>query len=392
MIRGRCLADGRTAAAALLTVAVLAFGLTACTSADAVAPVSPPPSEGVVPDAPEDGPHETPVTQEPAITGYGGEGELLQYAFTEPLGPYGVLYPPAATFGDIRAFNDSIFVSHDEFPSAYRDIELLGHDMLFVGNGSTAVLRVTFGFHGRVMQAHAFAPPERERPAGAAALIIPGSGVNQSTAIHRNVSTNIHHGFLDALEGRHTYVFVKPNEDVLAIHDGRKKLNESFIVAYHLNRGGSYSASYIVQSLAVTKHLQTRHPDMVVAGLSQGGTAALLNSMQSEPTYAIVLSGYSVIAEDAEWAGFDQVLLPGVWSRFLEPSTLGAHLGRLTTEYLFSWGTREQGTYRIEAEEGRTCERFEPFDIRIECVRFDGGHEVPVHQVRAFLTADGEAD
>ena len=84
------------------------------------------------------------------------------------------------------------------------------------------------------------------------------------------------------------YTFIKPNEDCLAFYNGEGKVNIAFFVNWLLNNATSFSAAYIVSAMAITKYLQQRHDKVVVAGLSQGGGAALLTSLQSRPTAAVI--------------------------------------------------------------------------------------------------------
>ena len=110
-----------------------------------------------------------------------------------------------------------------------------------------------------------------------AALIIPGSGINQSSRIYGNDPSNYHFGIMEALGSSfNKYVLIKPNEDCLAFHNGRQKLNNGFIINWLLDHEAFYSAHYITSSLAITKFLQDKYDKVVVAGLSQGGAAALL--------------------------------------------------------------------------------------------------------------------
>ena len=56
------------------------------------------------------------------------------------------------------------------------------------------------------------------------------------------------------------YTLIKPNEDILAWHDGQgHKVHGNYIWNWHLNRAGSYSVSYLVQSLAFAKWMKSKH-------------------------------------------------------------------------------------------------------------------------------------
>ena len=154
---------------------------------------------------------------------------------------------------------------------------------------------------------------------------------------------------------------------------------------WHLNHGGSYSASYIAQSLAFSKFLKEKYSQLVVAGLSQGAQAALLNSLQSAPDAEVIASGYSVIYEKIEYAGWQQIIIPGI-SSVLRSDSLINRIKKMRTDFFLSWGKREYGTFRIEAEEQRACQALLALKSdNIECIFHDGGHVFPVQEIRDLL-------
>lgn len=322
----------------------------------------------------------------PGGSEYQGEAELLQYAFTDPIIDREKLYPPITSLNGIYRANQSIFMNVSAFDDAYETLVLLGTDSLKLDGEKTKVLRVRFGLSE---ESSAYAYGEQTTVCGqgnSATLIIPGSGLNQSSGIIEQDPKNYHDGVMDALKNRgDLFVFIKPNEDILAFHDGTRKLNDAFVVNYHLNRGSSYSAIYLVQSLAMIKYLKSCYSRTIVAGLSQGGAAALLNALQSEPYAAIVSSGYSVINEKAEWSGFDQIIIPSTaYARLHDPAVLVEKLKRTPTKYLFTWGKEEKGTYRIEAEEQPSCKALETLP-NVQCAIHDAGHLFPVAEIQSFL-------
>ena len=130
---------------------------------------------------------------------------------------------------------------------------------------------------------------------------------------------------------------IKANEDYLAWHDGDGgKLTGEFIWNWHLNREGSYSVSYLVQSLALTKWLKGCSEEVILAGLSQGSAAVMLNALQSYPRAAIVASGVSLITSDTEWSGHNQIIsVPGYAELYEEDNLLSA-LERTPTQWFFS--------------------------------------------------------
>lgn len=181
------------------------------------------------------------------------------------------------------------------------------------------------------------------------------------------------------------FVLIKPNEDCLAIHNGIAKLDRLFYIDWLLNQGASYSALYIAHSLAITKYLQEKYDKVLVAGLSQGGFAALLNALQSRPTAAIIASGFSIIDEKVQLANYEAIIIPGLDKKF-STDEIRSSIQRLpTTNFLFTYGKREEGTYKIEAEERLTCNYLSSLK-NVECEIHNGGHVFPQDSIRRFLS------
>jgi len=325
------------------------------------------------------------ATETPSLT---AEGELLRLAFTGALIEHEKLLPAIESAQGIFKANESIYVPESWLADAYARLSIVESTRLLLDEGKTPVLRVRYRLRGKLYEAHAYgrtADPCKGR--GTASLVIPGSGLNQSSAIVEGSKENYHHGILEALaeNGGEVFVLVKPNEDILAFHDGAKKLDYAFIINYQLNRGGSYSASYIVQSLAVAKYLKTCYRSLIVAGLSQGGGAALLASLQAKPRAAIVSSGYSVNVRKFVWSGFEQIVLPGgsYWS-IHDAATLRSRISAQPTRYFFSWGKNDSAFFKIETETRPTCSALARLP-NAHCVIHDGGHSFPVDEIKAFL-------
>lgn len=315
--------------------------------------------------------------------------EVRAQAFADPIVAER-LFPPATALSDVRALNDSIFVNVADFGSAYDRMRIIGATKQQVGG--THILSVGFELAGKRHHAHAYLIDPKwnaSRHKRVASLIIPGTGTNMSTQM-----LNAAPGVAGAQLWRPAFgradgdlfLFIKPNEDALAFHDGKRKLSNLAVNNYHLNRGGSYAASYIVQSLALTKYLQSLYPKIVVAGLSQGGAATLLNAVQSKPDVAVVASGYSAIANGLEISNFEQIVIPGYWDGF-RPAALASKLGRMPSNFLFTWGLRDLPIYRLDREKALTCRFFKGKD-NIACLSHSGGHEWPVGQIQSFLAAE----
>ena len=318
-----------------------------------------------------------------------GEAELLVYAFTDPVEEVDLYYPPITDLAGIRSANDRIFMLREGFETAFENLQMLGAEQLTRPEGTVPVVRVRFSYQGRQHEAFAYGRlPAVCNGKNAASLIIPGSGLNQSLGIATGDKANYHHGILDALNaggGKSTYTLIKPNEDFRAWHDGNgKKLNGNFIWNWHLNREGSYSVSYLVESLAFTRWMQKCFEETLVMGLSQGGAGAMLNALQSRPNQAVVASGHSVISDQVEWSGTNQLIgVPG-YAALSRPEHLVDRLLNSPTQWLFSWGRAEVGTYKIEAEEQRTAKVIRELP-NVTTVIHDEGHVFPVSAIQLFL-------
>jgi hypothetical protein len=191
---------------------------------------------------------------------YRGEVGLLEEAFTDPVIDTDLYYPPINDLEGIRKANERIFMFREGFDSAFEKLEVTGVDQLDRSKGMLPVIRVRYRYQERQFEAFAYGnlPIASDSPK-LGSLIIPGSGINQSFYIAQHDLNNYHSGFIDLLnqKGFNTYILIKPNESLLAIHNGHlKKLNGGCIWNWQLNRGGSYSVSYIVASLAIMKWMK----------------------------------------------------------------------------------------------------------------------------------------
>ncbi len=329
------------------------------------------------------------ISQNAPLNGeYQGEQELLQYAFVDPTNETELYYSPITSLAGIRVANERIFMTRMGFEQAYDALEILGADQLNRPPESEPVLRVRFRYCNREYGAFFYGRlPASCSGQGSASLVIPGSGLNQSLNIAAGNPANYHYGILNALaeEEGQVYILIKPNEDFLAWHDGKNKMvNLNFIVQYHLNKGGSYSVSHLVQALAATKWINTCFDYSIVAGLSSGGATAMLVALQAYPNVAIVSAGYSFINSSAKWSSITGLMgVPGFGALDLKENAL-KRLRASSTNWFFSWGKAEVGTYRIEAEERITANAIEHLP-NVTISIHPGGHIFPVSEIKSFL-------
>lgn len=213
-----------------------------------------------------------------------------------------------------------------------------------------------------------------------AALIIPGSGHNQSLGIHTGVQDNYHCCLAQKIPGLTVFVQVKPNEDFRAWGNSLGKVNTDFYVNWHLNRGGSYSASYIIEAAALHKFLKSYFEKTALLGLSQGGHAALITTYLEPPDILVISSGHSVITDSVLWSGHNQIIIPGI-DNVVNTKYI---IDDLEIPILLTYGKEEIGLYKIEANTKKTCESYSSKQ-NVECLIHNGGHVFPEVEILEFL-------
>jgi hypothetical protein len=314
------------------------------------------------------------------------ETELLGFAFTDELIQDEQVHAPVISLVDIYESNKLLILPVENFYDAYNRLKIIDAAYQPLDHGATKLLKVTYALASRKYDAYAYTM-QADHLSQQATLIIPGSGLNQSSAIYKGDRTNYHYGIIEAFGSFDKFVLIKPNEDCLAIHNGKAKLNAQFYINWLLNQGASYSAVYIAHSLAITKYLQETYDKVVVAGLSQGGAAALLNALQSYPTAAIIASGFSIMSEKVDWAGYNQIIIPGLNKRLSMDAIRLIMQRSPTTHFLFTYGKGEEGTYKIEAEQRLSCDYSSSLE-NVKCEIHNGGHVFPTDIISKFLTAN----
>ncbi|MFC6999329.1 T9SS type A sorting domain-containing protein [Rufibacter roseus] len=307
------------------------------------------------------------------------DSEILKYGFNSPLvKTFGLINKKVETIEELSEQMKSFYIPAESFYDAYDSLKLVNHAQV---NGN--IFKLTYSLAGKEYDSYSLTKYSEEAKSSTAILIIPGSGDNQATEIfngegyHRDIVEQVK-------EFGDVFITVKPNDDFLAIHNGWSKLNYAFLTHYLINMNGSYSASYLINSIATVKLLKEQYKRVIIVGLSQGGSAALLNSLQSSPDATVVASGFTITREDFEWAFQDQIVIPGLVSRYSN-SFLHERIGSQATNYFFSWATNEIGIYKMEAHNGYTRDFFKDL-TNIEYLSHNQGHNYPVPQTNQFLS------
>lgn len=310
----------------------------------------------------------------------------LNAHFSYPISGYDKLkYAPIKTHGQLNNRIEALWTDTDSFETAFDKIVLLSSHL------DAHVFSLAYSYAGRKDTAYAYFKSSSKEKSNFGTLVIPGSGINQSSAIFYNddIGDN-YQSTIDGIANQYgeVFIYVKPNEDFLALHDGKRKIGPVSYVNYLLNKGGSYSAYYIIQSLALSKYLKEHYTGFYVCGLSQGGNAALINALQSQPAKAVVASGYSVLKSLPYRDGHDQVIIPGFKSIYTD-SQIRSLIAQSGTSFLFTWGQDETGPYGVEAAEQITKEFFQDLP-NVTCHIHPEGHIYYEPVISEYLSTNNQ--
>ena len=306
--------------------------------------------------------------------------ELEKYYFVSPIHESGyLLNKKVESIDDLKQQIDKMKIPLDNFQDAFNTIEISGSTLI-----ADSLMEIDFNYQGKSYSAFAYYKPTASENSGNTFLIIPGSRENQSSSIFNKDPENYQSNIMDlVLPFGDAYVYIKPNEDVLAIHNGEKKINYTGYVNYLLNSGSSYSANYIISAIAVSKYLKENYDNFCIAGLSQGGFACLLISLQTSPDISLVASGFSGSYGEKSNADHSQILIPNLYNIY-SFNTIKSIIMQQDTRYLFMWGKLEKGTYRIEVAEQPVMKQFSGIS-NVECVFHKFGHAYPHDEITSFL-------
>jgi pimeloyl-ACP methyl ester carboxylesterase len=278
------------------------------------------------------------------LSGQPDRNALLKIIFESPLIESELIYPQVTSLDSLSRLIESKFPFKDEeIYSAYKRLKINKADRVA---DTLCVVNASLNRKG----VNIYSYFKRGSDSTVAILMIPGSMDNQSYKIYHNLP-NYHNTydnifFLNAEFGD-SYLFIKPNEDILAIHNGQRKLSHEAIVPTLINWGTSYTANQIIQIIALIKHLKQTYEKVVVIGLSQGGYLALVTSVLAGPTAAVVASGYSIIFDELFFATLNQPISPNL-NRFFNREKVKKSISLGRTKYLFSWEISDNPIYGYE--------------------------------------------
>jgi len=307
--------------------------------------------------------------------------EVFNSHFVDPIiNNSDLINPPINNTNELNRLINKMKIDIDGFEIAFNSIILKGTFQ------RKNIISIIYQYKNKIDTTYAYFKPSKVENSNTAINIIPGSGINQSSSIvnFNNIFENYQSNADDIFsEYGDSYVFIKPNEDILAIHNGSKKINEVSFVNHLLNDGGSYSAYYILQTLVWSKFLKDNYNRLIVTGLSQGGLAALINSIQSKPQASIIASGFSKMMEMPLRNNHRQIIIPRLNSKF-NPISIKNRIKESETKYLFTYGLKEGGDYGLDAKKNITKKFFS--DVKNVVVKsHNGGHIYDSFTIQSFM-------
>ena len=304
-----------------------------------------------------------------------------RFAFISPLvEPVNQIDPPVQNMEQVNERVRKLEMDVSRFPNAYESLRVINPSFL-----KPDVFSLSFEI-GRTYTTYCYFEKSRSENSGTAFLLIPGSGFNQSSALLPGGVRNYHDGIFElARKYGDVYVYIKPNEDIRAIHNGHHKLDYDFITNTLIGHGGSYSAYYLVEAMAITKYLRQKYGRVVVAGVSQGGAAAALVGFQAWPDIVLCISGgYYPSDTYIIHASPFNIMIPGM-SKIVDTRSVADLVKGHPTRWLYTNGKSDIGGFRVLAEENLLSKHFHGIG-QVTVATHAGGHEVPTRIVDDYLS------
>lgn len=306
--------------------------------------------------------------------------ELGQHFINPIINSQKLRYPPVTSREQLNERINEMFINIDLF-SAYDKIHMISNvveDNVFIG---------VYSYKSKIDTVFAyFIRNDNNKNIGI--NIIPGSGINQSSQIiEKNRIQDNYQSNIDNISLKYgdVYVLIKPNEDILAIHNGHKKIGSVSFVNYLINKGGSYSSYYILKSLALSKFINKKYDKLYIMGLSQGGLAALINAIESRPDKAIIASGFTYFMSEPYRSSHNQIIIPD-YQNLDNPEKVYEEISKSTTNFLFTWGLDEQGLYGKDAHMRTTQNFFKPLP-NVKSIIHKEGHVYYEPAIIEFLSS-----
>lgn len=303
---------------------------------------------------------------------------IFPYIFTHELTPNQV-HPPISNISEFKKRISQFDLGTADLFKVTKTAKVLNTETI-----SDSIFNLTFQYNQKVYGSYSFFIPGEVSEDSVAFLIIPGSNDNQSTEIYNNSSLGYHKDIASkASKYGDTYIYIKPNQDILALYNNGRKLSETGFIPYLINYNFSYPAYYLSQCAVLASHLKKKYKKVVIIGCSQGGYGSLLVSLITKPKGSVVSSGFSILFQDIFWAGLDQVISSDI-SNLISNDVIYDSIINSPTKYFFSYGNQEIAYYYLEATKGYTKSFFEPLK-NVTFYSGNFGHTFPQPATEKFI-------
>lgn len=304
------------------------------------------------------------------------ESELFESLFIDQLINENLRYPACQNLEDAQSRIELMELSLGNIDSIYNQIDV---NSAVIQDG---LLVLAYSYHKRVDTAFAYYKNNTTKQEKLGTLIIPGSGINESIKIAENLGTYQQEIDDCLVHYSDVFILIKPNEGILAIHNGKAKLGGQSYLNHLVNTGSGYSGYYLLQSLAISKYLKQKYCKAGVSGLSQGGLASLYVGLLGGLDFAIVASGYTEHMKNPYPSGHDQILTPD-FNWHYRPKLIRQRIMEAKGNFLFSYGLHDNTLYQLEYET-RLTERH--LELPNTYFRYHKGHhQYDTNSIASFL-------
>ncbi len=306
---------------------------------------------------------------------------LCQDLFTDDLIDGDLKYAEIDSVVDLKVALDRLIAPIIDIRGISRKIIFESAEISPLKKSDVSILNIKYRVKDRFYDAYAYLKIKPKSECGA--LIIPGTGRNQSYMIINNSRINYHYGLLAPFEKCSIFTLIKPNEDYLAIYKNGKKLTEYAYLNHLIGQGSSYGSRYVSDGVAIMQWIKSNFETSLVTGLSQGGIAATLIALEVNPKYAIIASGPVKFLGEIGYGAHNQLLFPGIHMEVLGPSMYAA-VKKSSTTYLFTMGRYETGVMAMDVKELSTFNLLRSAP-NATCKLHSGGHEYPVNLIKDWI-------
>ena len=114
-----------------------------------------------------------------------------------------------------------------------------------------------------------------------------------------------------------------------------------------------------------------------------------MSSFISNPDVAIISSGHSLLSEYTHWGGYGQIIgLPGYFDLSIKENLINK-IKSSKSKFIFSWGKKERGKYKLEAINQMTVNSLKDLNNFYPIIHNEG-HIFPSKKINSILKKLGK--